>query len=206
MKAKKILAVTASAVIAATASMPAYAATLTDTAPGGETEVTAHITGSNPGDVSYVITIPDVVDFGELTQPANKDSNDFKDVGFDVELTEVSGLDPDAQKISVYVRDDGASIAGDQEFYITNKVDSTKKFQYDLYDIPAENITETTGSVNANTMSNASGYYLTAFTTAGDSLNGTLRLNQIQLCDYSLAEIVGEYSGHMVFFSTVENN
>ena len=39
-----------------------------------------------------------------------------------------------------------------------------------------------------------------------DTLDGTLRLNQNQLYGRNITDIAGEYSGYMVFFSTVEEN
>lgn len=94
-------------------------------------------------------------------------------------------------------------VNGDQEFYIANKTDSTKKFTYDVYTDSAVSVASV--NINRNTMTLAAGYYLAGFTVAGEEIEGTLRLNQVQLCDYDLAEIVGDYSGYMVFFSAVED-
>ena len=107
-------------------------------------------------------------------------------------------------EISVYVKDQNATVNGDQEFYIANKTDSTKKFSYDVYTDAPEEMTNESVSVNQNAMTQAAGYYLTGFITAGESVEGTLRLNQNQLTSYNLADIVGDYSGYMVFFSIIE--
>ena len=38
----------------------------------------------------------------------------------------------------------------------------------------------------------AAGYFLVGFDTAGETINGTLHLNQTQLCVYDITEIVGD--------------
>lgn len=207
MKTKKILSVLIALIIAATCIVSVSAAQLTDEKPDGKTEVTARIEGSNPGDVSYIITIPDVVDFGLLTQPAS-DAPDYKDVEYTVEATKIEGLDEDTQQVSVYVKDQHATVDGDeptygQDFWITNKADSSINFCYDVYD--TNPISQGDINIDFSTMSQAAGYYLTGFTVQGESLTGTLRLDQAQLYGYDLADIVGEYSGYMVFFSMIED-
>ena len=73
------------AMLAATGVVSASAATLTNENPDSSTEVTARIEGTQPGDVSYVITIPDMVDFGTLTQPQT-DTQSNKYLNFECEL------------------------------------------------------------------------------------------------------------------------
>jgi len=113
MKAKTIISIALAAAMAATSVISVSAGTieLTPDNNSGNTEVKARISGApTPGSVDYIITIPDVVDFGELTQPAaNTDS--FNDKTFTVKLTELTGnsFDPDAQQISVYVKDQNAT-------------------------------------------------------------------------------------------------
>ena len=206
MKTKKIITLALAAAMVSASALSVSAGTLTETNTTGQTEVTARIDGTTPvpGDVTYVITIPDVVDFGTLTQPANANENSYKDVTYNVTLTEVNNLDAATQKIAVYVRDKTSSV-GNGEFKITNKADSTKNFTYDIYDVIPANISETTQSINANNMTKAAGYKLCDFTAPGDAVDGTLRLNQTQLCGYDIADIVGDYSGYMVFLSTIEN-
>lgn len=203
MKAKRLLTLALAVLMAALTVVSASAAQLTEDKPDGKTEVKAHINGNTPGDVSYIITIPDVVDFGLLTQPENKNNPVYKDVNYTVTATQITGLDDDTQQVSVYVRDENATVNGDQEFWITNKTDSTKKFKYDVYDKAA--VTDGDDSINNGTMAQAAGYFLNGFTTTGEEIEGTLRLDQTQLCDYNLSEIVGEYSGYMVFFSMIED-
>ena len=178
MKAKKLVTLTLAAAMVAASSVSVFAAELTDTDSTGQTEVKAHISG-NAGNVSYIITIPDVIDFGELTQPEDNSTDHFKDVNYEVKATKIVGLDAQTQSINVYVRDQNASVGGVDDFFITNKN-------------------------NAN-MSKAVGYHLYSFDTEGDNMTGVLRFNQNNIYGYDITQIAGDYSGHMVFFSTIEN-
>lgn len=205
MKAKRLFTLILAVLMIALTVVSVSAAQLTETNPGGQTEVKAHISGKTPepGDVTYIITIPDVVDFGELEQPADTTTNHYKDVAYTVTATEINNLDADAQQVSVYVRDQGADANGDQEFYIANKTDATKKFSYDVYD--KTDLGTNPISVNSKTMTGTVGYFLVGFLAAGEEVNGTLRLDQNQLFGYNITDIVGDYSGYMVFYSAIED-
>ena len=201
MKAKRIISIALAAAIAAASAISVSAAQLTESDPNGQTEVIAHIDGASPGDVSYIITIPDVVDFGTLTIPADNSSDYDKDVTYTVEATEVTGLDPETQAIAVYVKDQNAS-ADNRAFQIANKENAAIAFNYDVY--------RSTETVNEFTIVNnvdffTKGYYLTGFNAESQTLNGTLRFHQKQLYGQNIADIAGDYSGYMVFFSAIEN-
>ena len=197
MKIKRIVTLALAAAMASTAALSASAATLTNENPGGQTEVTAYI-NSDPGNVSYIITIPDLIDFGLLTPP-EPGTPDVKEKQYSVIATNISGLDVDKQKVSVYVKDQKASLNGDQQFYIANKNDDTKKFEYKVY-------AKTTDvrSLSDATMTDIRGYYLTSFFQTNDSITGKITLDQDLLNAYPISEIAGVYSGYMVFFSSVE--
>ncbi|MEG2641902.1 MAG: hypothetical protein RSA71_05430, partial [Eubacterium sp.] len=47
---------------------------LTDVTPGGATEVTGVVLATEPGDVTYRITIPETINFGTLRKPAADDT------------------------------------------------------------------------------------------------------------------------------------
>ena len=204
MKAKKIISIALAAAMAAVSAISVSAAQLTESNPNGLTQVIAHIDGIEPGEVSYIITIPDVVDFGTLTIPAD-DSQDYdRDVTYSVEATLIENLNPTTQTIAVYVKDQNAS-ASERNFYIANKENSDVKFSYDIYRASGE------GNVNESTRVNngdffTKGYYLTGFKNEGDTITGTLRFHQKQLYGLNIADIAGDYSGYMVFFSAIETN
>ncbi len=208
MKAKKLLTLALAAVIAVASVVSVSAATLTDADPNGETEVKAHITGEDPeGQVSYIITIPDVIDFEELSRPSSTEDPDYKDVAYSVEATKVENLDSTEKQIVVYVRDEHATVDGNdeygQKFWISNKANSAIKFDYHVYNVPQ--VTASSVEIDRTNMANVSGYELTSFTEQGQKMDGVLRIDQAQLAAYQLAQIVGEYSGHMVFFSQIED-
>ena len=127
----------------------------------------------------------------------------MKTVGYNVSLDEVTGLESGKQ-ISVYVKDQNASIDADQNFYITNKDNSNISFKYHVFNVPQSQVSGAT-SINASPMTKTAGFYLDGFTTPGENVDGTLVINQAQLYGQSIADIAGDYSGYMVFYSTVEN-
>lgn len=180
--------------------MSALAADLRAEGPSGETEVTAHVV-PNAGDVTYAIIVPDVIDFGELKQPTDTNVESYNIQSFTIKLDEINDLGDD-KKISVYVKDKNASMEGDARFYITNKVDSSIKFSYEVF--RNENC-DYSDRVDDENMPYAAGFYLTGFTSEGETLDGALRFDMSQLTGYSLAEIIGDYSGHMVWFTCVED-
>ena len=202
MKAKRIITIALAVLMTAMFVVSVSAAQLTDVDPNGKTEVTAHINGNEPGEVSYIITIPDVVDFGEPNIPPDDASDYDKDVTYLVEATEIDGLDPATQQISVYVKDQDANVNDDQKFYIANKENASIKFNYDVYRATGDNVNLST-MVNADNMF-TKGYFLTGFKNEGDTLEGTLLFHQKQLYGENIADIVGDYSGYMVFFSAIE--
>ncbi len=71
MKKKKIigLALALTFAVSTTVSVSAAAPQLNDATSGGTTQVTATIDAPEPGEVSYVITIPEKVDFGTILLP-----------------------------------------------------------------------------------------------------------------------------------------
>ena len=203
MKARKILSLALAAVMAAAAVVSVSAAELTESNSNGQTEVKAHIDGGVPGDVSYIITIPDTVDFETLAVPENNTDDHNKDVEYTVTMTKLEGLDPAEKVVNVYVKDQNAVVGSVEQFYIANKSNADVKFAYDVYTATGANVNMST-NVNFNTME-TNGFFLTGFSEQGQSLTGTLRFDLNQLYGESLARIAGDYSGYMVFFSAIED-
>ena len=204
MTIKKLITIALSAALLSATAVSVSAATLTDQETTGQSKVLARIDGSTPTGITYKISIPDTIDFGTLVQPANAD-NSYKAIGYNVKLDEVNGLDPTTQHIAVYVKDPNASMNEDQNFYITNNADSKIAFKYSVFKVPADQVQDSM-SLNSNPMTKPVGFPLDNFSVVGDEVNGTLVINQAQLYGKSLADIAGEYSGYMVFFSAVEDN
>ncbi len=196
MKARKILALSMAIATVATASTAAFAAELTPSSPVGETEITANIQIS--GEISYIITIPDKVDFGTLTPPET-DTDSFKDVPYEVTATNIEGLSKD-QYVLVRIKDKDAT-EEDGKFYLTQKTSPNTKFIYDVYNVsPIEDYYLPFAVVP---MTEPNGYFFVAFDKVGAKTTGTLRFNQKQLYGKDISEIAGDYSGTMVFTSSI---
>ncbi len=196
MKARKILALSMAIATAATASTAAFALEINQDSPVGNTEVTANIQA--PGEVSYTITIPDKVDFGALTQPET-DTDSFKDVNFTVSAIKVENLS-DTDYVIIRVKNEGATV-DDSAFYLTQKTSPNTKLTYDMYD--RKRIDDFDIPLNKGKMVNPDGYYLVDFRHTGESKTGTLRLNQKQLYGKDISEIAGDYSGTIIFISSI---
>ncbi len=196
MKSKKILALSMALAAVTAVSTVTFAGELTEENLVGQTEVTANITDS--GAVSYTITIPDKVDFGTLTQPET-DTDSFKDVNYKITATKIDNLSSD-EYVIVRVKNEGATVE-DSAFYLTQKTSSNTKLTYDVYD--RKRIDDFDIPLNKGKMVNPDGYYLVDFRHTGESKTGTLRLNQKQLYGKDISEIAGDYSGYMVFTSSI---
>ena len=198
VKNRKILALSAVLVMVTTSSVPVGALTLNQGSNDGNTEVVAHIEDEQTGAVQYIVTVPDKVDFGILTQPET-DTDSFKDVPFKVELTSVENLAKD-QYVIVRMKDQNAT-EEDSQFYLTQKDSPNTKFIYDVYNIyPIEEYYQ---PLAATAMSEPNGYFLVAFDQVGEKCEGTLRFNQKQLYGKELSEIAGDYSGTVVFTTSI---
>ena len=200
MKTKKIIAVLLAGVLGATAVVSASAATLTNENPDGSTEITARIENAGPGDVSYLITIPDKVDFGTLTQPETE-TDSYKYIGFQVEATQLSF---ETGAVSVYVKD---SSAADGQFYIKQKdVENPFTIAYDAFERVVDDTNrEEYIPMNQSGDTGEYGYHLCSFAASaeGSKQDVTLALNQKQLYAQNLDDIAGDYSGTMVFHSSL---
>ena len=197
MKARKILALSMAVATAATVSTATFAAQLTDTNNSGETEVTASI-ADVPGEVSYSILIPNTLGFDELTQP-NTDTDSFKDVYFVVEAFKIENL-PEEKRVLVRVLDKNTSDEDDNQFFITQTTSPNTKLTYDIFGHAS--IDPDDNPVNRGELKEG-GYLIAAFSGQGDKITGTLRLNQKQLYGKDISEIAGDYTGGIVFTSSI---
>ena len=197
---KKILTVLLIGVLAVASIVPASAATLTEVDVDGSTTVTANI--ADPGTVSYIITIPDTVDFGVLTQPESIDTDHYTFSDFQVVATDLSIKSN--QGVTVYMKD---STATDNQFYISQKnVENPFKITYDVYDTPvnASNV-DSYDAINTTAEPGSYGYHLCTFLygSAGQTQPVTLALNQNALYGQTISDIAGDYSGTITFHSAL---
>lgn len=182
---------TAAAAVLAMSVMPVSAAEMTNVDPAGNTEVTANV--SNSGDVTYLISIPDKINFGTLQQPKDNSTEHLAKRNYTVEAVQITGLDTTNSRVAVVLRDPDSSTGG---FKITGQSasNSGKALNYSIYN----NGTDiTVGNMFQN------GYLLTTFDKAGESVTGELRLEQNQLYGVSLEEWAGSYKGTISFYSRV---
>lgn len=201
MKTKKIIVALLVGTLTATTVVSASAVALTDKNPDGSTEVKARIEGSQPGDVSYIITIPEKVDFGTLSQPTT-DSDSNKYVDFDVEATK---LDIEARSaVSVFVKDSSST---DGQFYLTQQnKENPFTIPYDVYTALITNDNEIGENTPVNVSDpSESGYHITTFLSnaEGKTQDITLSLNQKKLYGQNLDDIAGDYSGTMMFHTAL---
>ena len=140
------------------------------------------------GNVSYLIVIPEEVDFGTLSQPDDGNTPAYKTVEFTLTADKIEDLS-EGFKLVVSVKGEGEN----NQFFIANDADSSVKLVFEVL-------------VNGEVLdvSGANGGKVAAFTASGQSEVRILRLDQVQLVGKPLAQIVGDYSGTMVFYSRLE--
>lgn len=161
-------------------------------------------TGSNtPGNVSYIITIPNQVDFGTLTQPETEtDSYIFCELN--VTATQLNNL-TDNQKVAVYIKDSSYS---DGWFHLIQQLASNPfDIPYDIYNHTVDNQTvSSTAPVNRSANSSEKGYLLCGFDSGsvGMEQKAVLALNQKVLYGKDISEIAGSYRGTVTFHSELE--
>ena len=197
---KKMITVLLAGALAVASVVPVAAKEVTDVTPENSTTVTANIV--DPGYVSYVITIPESADFGELTQPDSTDADHYVFFDFNVEATQLNIRSN--QGVTVYMKD-GTST--DNQFYISQKnVENPFKIAYDVYDstVNEENISSS-DPINQTATSGAYGYHLCTFLagSTGSKQDVTLALNQNALYGQMLSDIAGDYSGTITFHSAL---
>lgn len=196
MKIKKLIALLIAVVIVTSSVLSVSAATLTDVTVDNSTAVKANI--EDPGSVSYVITIPDTVDFGTLTQPDSIDADHYAIYRFEVEATELNLKSN--QGVTVYMKDANST---DNQFYLEQQNTETPfKISYDVYDttVTVDNI-NTYDPINKTAEPGTYGYHLCTFLydAQGRTQPVNLALNQNALYGQTISDIAGDYSGTITF-------
>lgn len=207
IRRNKVIAAILSVIIAGSAAASVSAANLTNDSNDGGAEVTAKVSGADePGNVSYIIKIPEKLDFGTLTIPDNDNTDHFKDIDFNIEATDVKGLQDTGWFIRVKVKDQSYAMDEQELFYINqasasypNYSAGNNKFTYSFY--------TNNGSLNSITdnRKDENGFNIAFFNAAGQKAACRLRLNQNQLYGTELKKIAGDYSGRVIFHSSIVN-
>nr|WP_288788575.1 hypothetical protein [uncultured Blautia sp.] len=202
---KKMITVLLAGALAVVSVIPVAAGTTTQDDVDGSTTVTASIV--DPGAVSYVITIPESADFGTLTQPENTDTDHYVFSDFNVEATELNIKNN--QGVTVYMKDSSLT---DNQFYISQNIDNMPGIEtpftisYDVYDTPVNADTVNSyAAINTTAEPGSYGYHLCTFLygSDGDTQPVTLALNQNALCGKTISDIAGDYSGTIIFHSSL---
>ena len=185
------------------AAIPAAAEELTNVTPGGSTQVEADIVNGDSGEVSYIIAIPEKIDFGTLQIPEDTSVAHPKKVDFEVSAIEINGLDVTLQRVAVLLKD---SETGTETFKITqisgsNVMEERKELEYKV--LNAAGVDVTSGTMYPN------GFGYAAFSAAGQSVNGMLSLEQNQILDKDpnpkIENWAGDYAGTINFYTTIVN-
>lgn len=191
---KRFLALMMATTLFATV-LPVSATELTNVNQAGDTSVEADIMGEDTGDVTYIIAIPEKIDFGTLVMPENADSATAKTVGFTVSAVEIKGLDTNTSRVAVLMKDADAAM-GTFQIRGINTTNATKVLNYNVLNSQGTDLT--TGKSYAN------GYAFAAFSAAGQAVNGTLSLDQKQLLDDPVvANWAGNYLGSINFYTAI---
>lgn len=181
----------AATMLAGVPAMVGYATnnTLTDSNPGGQTEVTAEVTA--PATVSYIIAIPDKIDFGQIQQPSTGATSPVSKT-FTVSCVTADGL-ASGQGIAVMVKDETAATQDDPFVLVNDNIGSNQLF-YQLFNSQGMDITSATWYTN--------GFLFATFSGAGQESNGTLTLDRAQLYNRDTTW-QGRYTGKLNFYTSV---
>lgn len=167
---------------------------LTNVTPAGATAVEADILSGDSGEVSYVISIPEKIDFGTLQMPKDMLDEHVKTVGFEVSAVEINGLDTSTSRVAVLMKD-----SVDSKNFRLQGVSGTNNGKILSYSVlNSAGVDITSGTEYAN------GYAIAAFSAAGQSIGGTLSLEQNQLLsDPEVANWAGDYLGTINFYTAI---
>ena len=156
----------------------------------GNTEVTA-IVEENTNRASYVIRIPDTVDFGKIQQPETEgNAYSYKDITVSCEKAENLAA---GQAIAVLVKDATAGTSKDP-FRLTHKTNQECVLNYEIMNND-ENIQSNTWYEN--------GFLFNTFMAANQSATDQLRLNRNQLYNKNLSVWGGQYTGTLNFYTKI---
>ena len=212
---KKVVPLLAAALVAANA-VPVLAAddptsgsvagenyqNVSNASQSGSTTVVANVAKTDPGDVTYTISVPSYVDFGSLQRNEammQQGAEWNRNITGQVILTQVEGLDTANQRIAVLVKDAENGTAGFKMNGASGAaLSSNKTLNYKIYagDNPNQQDLENSATVYPN------GFLIGAFAEKDNTVNLTFKLNQNQMTG-ELDQWEGNYQGTLTFYSKV---
>ena len=156
----------------------------------GDTQVTATV-GENENKASYVIQIPDTVDFGKIQQPETEgNAYSYKDITVSCIKADNLGA---GNGIAVLVKD-ATAIESSNPFSLTHNTNSDCVLTYEIMNNDASIQNETWF---------ANGFLFNLFTGAGQEATDQLRLNRSQLYNKDLSVWGGQYTGTLNFYTKI---
>ena len=155
----------------------------------GDTEVIAEVV-KNDNKPDYIITIPEIVDFGTLKQPTT-DANVYSSADIKVTCVKAEGLAA-GEGIAVLVKDENAASASDP--FKLQKPKSECSLVYEMYN-------QNSNVQDGNWYDN--GFLFITFTSAGQQYTNQLRLNLNQLYGKDINTWGGTYSGKLNFYTKI---
>jgi len=199
MKKKLVVVLTVLTMLAA--AIPVAGKELSNVNNAGTTDVEADILDPDSGDVSYIIAIPEKIDFGTLQMPEAADSEGTslheRRVGFEVSAVEIHGLNESTQRVAVLMCDAGT---GTNVFQINGMSNNNtgKSLEYKVLTATGNDVTSGTRYPN--------GYLFAAFNATGQKVDGMLSLDQDQLLkDKVIKNWAGDYFGKINFYTAIAN-
>lgn len=189
---RMIAAVCAGTMLIATPAMAGQTGTkvLNNSHTTDNTTVKATVDG--PDTVTYVIEIPETVDFGTLKQP-NSSGVSYATTDITVKCTLLDGLQS-GQALAVLIKDSEAQDRTDP--FQLKKTDNTDAvLTYSVLNHEQNNIQDLHWYSN--------GFLFNAYTAAGQEATDTLRLDCGQLYGKDLSVYGGHYEGRLTFHSTI---
>ncbi|MCC8080567.1 MAG: hypothetical protein LIO80_00890 [Lachnospiraceae bacterium] len=181
---------------------------LTESAQSDDTDVTGEVEATSGVSPTYIITIPEKIDFGTLTAP-DTDEDDYKAVSFDVTASSFTNFS-DNTGVAVLVKDseDEKDSNGDwsAEFYIRNA--SAYSLEYSILDPSGDDISGGDLTYESGLLYHVFGAAAVATSSTGSvTVTGTAQLNQRQLYGYDLEDAdsdrTGTYDGTLNFYAKV---
>lgn len=188
MKFRRFFAGACAAMFAATPVMAAQE--MVEQNQGASMDVKAEVI--EPNQVSYVLEIPDGVDFGKVQQP-NSEGTSYVTRDITVKCTQLDGLQP-GQVLAVMVKDKDA-VEKTDPFKLTNQ--NEVELTYEILGSDDNNIQDQTWYAN--------GFLFNTFTAAGQSATNNMRLDCGQLYGQDLSLYGGAYGGTLSFYSKVSS-
>ena len=193
-----VAGICASAIVAGVPAMGAYAmgGNPTTSMDGqnrtGTTKIVINVEAAAADTPTYIVTIPEKVDFGTVQQPSTA-GEDYEVQSINVGCSQLTNLKL-GQRVLVRVKDSTAT-SKDDPFKVVNG--KNEVLNYDIVNIEGDaNIR------NANTWTD-NGYLIASFAYSNQGETFRLKLDKGQLYGKDMAEYGGEYTGSLLFNTSV---